>query len=106
MQTTSRIRGLDNDPTSAVGATVLRGSQCEPLPALLFLRSSHSDDRLPPQLSGSVLHLFVCDEVALLARPAGGLVMGRGTEGNTHHNEREVLVHVAFACPQLPALGG
>ena len=39
-----------------VGVTVLpelRGSQSEPLPTLLFLRSSHSDDWLP-QLFGSV----------------------------------------------------
>ena len=40
MQATSRIDGLDNQPSSAVSATVLRGlrgSQSEPLPALLFL---------------------------------------------------------------------
>ena len=41
MQATSRTHGLDNQPSSAVGATVLRGlrgSQSEPLPALLFLQ--------------------------------------------------------------------
>ena len=57
-----------NKQHSAVGATVLRdlqGSQSEPLPALLFLRSSHSDDRLP-QLRERPVPLRL-DEVALLA---------------------------------------
>ena len=62
-----------NKQQSEVGATVLRdlrGSQSEPLPTLLFLCSN-------------VLYLFVCDEVALLARCADRLVMGHGTDGNT-----------------------
>ena len=44
MQATSRIHGLDNQPSLAIGATVWRGlrrSQSEPLPALLFLQ--HED---------------------------------------------------------------
>ena len=54
----SLARQVEEKQQPVVGATVLRGSQSEPLPALLFLRSSHSDDWLP-QLFGSVQHLFV-----------------------------------------------
>ena len=86
-----------NKQQSAVGATVLRdlrGSQSEPLPALLFLRL--------PQLSGSVLYLFVCDEVALLARPADGLVMEHGTEGDTTPH-REGVASTRRSCLSLAA---
>ena len=49
VQATSRSHGLDNQPSSAVGATVLRGlggSQTEPLPALLFLHVDFSRSSL------------------------------------------------------------
>ena len=97
MQAARRIHGLDNQPSHAVGATVLRG----------FASSSQwtsRPSRRPPHRR---------------RRPADGLVIGHGTEGNTApHRDKEihaqrkrgqacdrVLVHVALVCPHLPAMG-
>ena len=93
----------------------LVGGQCECLarfprftkratPGLHLMRSSHSDDRLS-QLSRIVLYLFVCDEVALLARPADGLVMVHGTEGNTTPH-RERVAGTRRSCPSFAARPG
>ena len=113
MQAASHIPGLDNQPSSAVGATVSRGlrdSQSEPLLAM------HISTFTPSTSSPT--------------RSADGLVIGHGTEGNTApHRGKDIhipsgccpngaaqrkrsqacdrlLVHVALACPQLPAWEG
>ena len=113
MQATSHIPGLNNQPSSAVGATVLRGlrdSQSENLLAM------HISTFTPSTSSATTPFRWTCDRAwdrkehgttSRQRHPRSLWVLPDGAARCKQNQACDrLLVFVALACPQLPALGG
>ena len=109
LQATSHIPGLD-EVKRAIVLRDMRGSQSEPLPALLFLGSSHSDDRLA-QLFWGVQYLFVETKSPFLLSTSSCFCR-RWTcdwrwDKRKHNATTRRRVHIHSGCrPHWPALRG
>ena len=107
MKATSHIPLLDkwkNKQQSAVGATVLRdlrGSQSEPLPALLFLRSSRAPTRGCRNSPGA--SSTSSSRRSLLLSTSSCFCRRHNAEPSLAHDRMRSLVDVTPTCPQRDA---